>query len=102
MARFRGGRSNVGEERRERDDDKRGPYGVDRQVRSLPTLERGKRTVARKKTDIHDGGPRKVHKQDDILAECGDAIWREAEVRNTRGDGGEREGVDQQRADDEQ
>src|SRR5262245_38319575 len=95
-------RSDVGEKRRKRDDDERCPGGVDRQVRSLPTLQHGKRGAARKKTRIHDSGPREIHEQDDVLAERRDPIRREAELRNARRDGNKRERIDQQRADDEQ
>jgi hypothetical protein len=61
----------------------RRPPRPSRPARGLPTLQCCKRPTARKEAGIHQGGPRKVHQQDDVLTKHGgDAIGGEPELRD--------------------
>ncbi len=72
--------SGVTKQRRERDDDERGPYTIDWQVRRLPTLESCERASAAQESGIEPCRPGKVDEKDEVFAQGGDLVGGETEL----------------------
>src|SRR2546425_13083154 len=74
--------SRVPEQRREQQDDERGPGRVHWQVRGLPRLERAERFAPAQEPGVEPRRPCEADQQDQVFAERRDTVRREAELRD--------------------
>ena len=95
-------KSTVAKHRWKYDNDNRGPNRVHGQVGDLPSLQSIERAAPAKETRVQPCRPRQVDEQNEVLAKRRHPVGREAELRDARRDGAERQPVDDERAGDEQ
>src|SRR6266481_8080829 len=93
------GMSDVSEQRRKEDHHYRRPRAVDRQVIRLPFFEGGERSAPSQEAEVERGGPRQIDQENHVLAQGGHAVRGKAELGDARGDGPQRDRVDQEGAD---